>query len=82
MDKTLMVAPDLNNVYYLGSNHKSVYGVYFTLLLFNRHLMYKTYFFITLFYFEICVYCCVLLDNTALLELGTQAFRYTRNNIC
>ena len=29
-----------------------------------------------------CVYCCELLDTTALLELGTQAFRYTRSNIC
>ena len=25
---------------------------------------------------------CELLDTTALLELGTQVFRYTRNNIC
>jgi hypothetical protein len=32
----------------------------------------------------ICVWCvyCYLLDITALLELETQAFRYTRNNIC
>ena len=29
-----------------------------------------------------CVYCCELLDITALLELETQAFRYTSNNIC
>ena len=28
------------------------------------------------------VYCCELLDTTALLVLGTQALRYTRNNIC
>ena len=27
-------------------------------------------------FFYICVYCCVLLDITALLELGTQAFHY------
>ena len=40
------------------------------------------YFLIPFFYFYICVYCCVLLDITALLELGIQAFRYTHNNIC
>jgi hypothetical protein len=27
------------------------------------------------------VYCCELLDTTALMEQGTQAFRYNRNNI-
>ena len=40
------------------------------------------YFFIPFFYFEICVYCCELLDTTALMELETQAFCYTHNNIC
>ena len=39
------------------------------------------YFLIPLFYFYICVNC-VLLDIPVLLELGTQEFRYTRNNIC
>ena len=29
-----------------------------------------------------CVYCCELLDSTALFELETQAFHYTHNNIC
>ena len=28
------------------------------------------------------MYCCVLLDITALLELWTQAFHYTYNSIC
>ena len=32
------------------------------------------HFIFLLFYFQICVYCCELLDTTALLELGTQAF--------
>ena len=31
---------------------------------------------------HLCVYCCVLLDMTALLELATQTFHFTRNNIC
>ena len=29
-----------------------------------------------------CVFSCELLDTTALLELWTQAIRYTRNDIC
>ena len=36
---------------------------------------------ISIFLNSICVYCCVLLDTTALLELETQAFHYTHNNI-
>jgi hypothetical protein len=31
---------------------------------------------------DVCMYCSELLDTTALLELGTQAIRYTHNNIC
>lgn len=31
---------------------------------------------------KISVYYCQLLDTTAPLELGTQAFGYTHNNIC
>jgi hypothetical protein len=32
--------------------------------------------------FILLLQMCVLLDTTALLELGKQAFRYTCNNIC
>ena len=38
-------------------------------------------FFISIILLLDCVYCYELLDITALLELETQAFRYTRN-IC
>ena len=52
------------------------------LLLLNFDIAHPNiYIFLKLFYFEILVYCCELLDATALLELGTQAFRYTRNYI-
>ena len=39
------------------------------------------YFLIPFFYSQICVYCCELLDTTALLALGTQVSRLSPKSV-
>jgi hypothetical protein len=83
------VALVTNNVYRFLLYSSHIYVLYSFLLYFNlchsdiAHP--NTYIFLNSIILLLgCVYyvCCELLDITAQLELGTQAFCYTHNNIC
>ena len=58
-----------------------IYFILFYWILVNATLTLLDLIFIYLIYFNICVYHCDFLNSTALLELGTQTYRYTHNNI-
>ena len=64
----------------LYSSH--MYILYFSLSHSNIALLNLYIFLNSILLLLGCVYCSEWLDITALLELETQAFRDTRNNIC